>query len=232
MSDMVGKKYIKRHKMGFVYFHWINAICFFVLFCTGLPLWVHALRPVYDALGPHNMQILHRVFAVIFIANPIIALFITAREGVGKLISEIFRFDGDDVKFLVKFPGELIGKEPEGMPKQGFYNGGERMNIALQMLIWLGLVTSGLVMWLAGGAIDNSIRAWMIPLHSICAGIGFAAAIGHIYLAVGVNPDSVQGMKDGTVKATYAEHHHTKWVDELVSSGRISKSELDEALKH
>ena len=185
MSEIVNKKYIKRHKKGFIYFHWINAICFGVLFLTGLPLWVHALKPVYEALGPAHLQIIHRIFAVIFIANPIIALLFTAREGVGTLIREIFRF-----------------------------------------------VASGLVMWLGGGLIDNSIRAWMIPLHSIAAGIGFAAAIGHIYLAIGVNPDSFQGMKDGTVKASYAEHHHTKWCDALVRSGKVSQAELDEAVRH
>lgn len=94
------------------------------------------------------------------------------------------------------------------MPKQGFYNGGERMNILLQALLWLGFVVSGLTLWLGAGHISPAIRTWMIPLHSICAGLGFAAAIGHIYLAIGVNPDSFQGMRDGTVRESYAKHHH------------------------
>ena len=135
------------------------------------------------------------------------------------------RFDKDDVKFLVKFPAELIGKEPEGMPKQGFYNGGERMNILLQALLWLGFVVSGLTLWLGAGHISPTIRTWMIPLHSLCAGLGFAAAIGHIYLAIGVNPDSFQGMRDGTVKESYAKHHHAKWVDSLEKEGKLETVE-------
>ena len=131
----------------------------------------------------------------------------------------------DDVKFLVKFPAELIGKEPEGMPKQGFYNGGERMNILLQALLWLGFVVSGLTLWLGAGHISPAIRTWMIPLHSICAGLGFAAAIGHIYLAIGVNPDSFQGMRDGTVKESYAKHHHAKWVEGLEKEGKLETVE-------
>ena len=78
--------------------------------------------------------------------------------------------------------------------------------------------------------IDNSVRAWMIPVHSIAAGLGFAAALGHIYLAVGVNPDSLQGMKNGTIKADYAMHHHGAWVDELVAEGKVTKKELEEAV--
>lgn len=78
-------------------------------------------------------------------------MLITARSGIFTLIREVLRFDKDDVKFLVKFPAELIGREPKGMPKQGFYNGGERMNILLQALLWLGFVVSGLTLWLGAG---------------------------------------------------------------------------------
>ena len=72
----------------------------------------------------------------------------------------------------------------------------------------------------------------MIPLHSICAGFGFAAAIGHIYLALGVNPDSMQGMCDGTVKASYAAKHHGKWIDELVAEGKVTREEIKQAVKN
>lgn len=111
------------------------------------------------------------------------------------------------------------------MPKQGFYNGGERMNILLQALLWLGFVVSGLTLWLGAGHISPAIRTWMIPLHSICAGLGFAAAIGHIYLAIGVNPNSFQGMRDGTVKESYAKHHHAKWVEGLEKEGKLETVE-------
>lgn len=41
--------------------------------------------------------------------------------------------------FLLKFPLTLIGIEPK-MPKQSFCNGGEKINILLQMAIWVVLV--------------------------------------------------------------------------------------------
>ena len=71
----------------------------------------------------------------------------------------------------------------------------------------------------------------MIPLHSLCAGIGFAGSIGHIYLALIANPDSVHGMQDGTVKVDYANAHHGEWMDDLVKEGKIKQQELKEALK-
>ena len=135
--------YIKRHKKGFIYFHWINAVTFFLLFLTAMPLYTNKFLFLYEAFGAETLQTMHHMLGVIFILNPIVALLITARSGIMTLIREVLHFDKDDVKFLVKFPAELIGKEPEGMPKQGFYNGGERMNILLQALLWLGFVVSG-----------------------------------------------------------------------------------------
>lgn len=227
---LVNKKYVKRHTKGFVYLHWINAVCFFMLFLTALPLYADTFRFLYDIFGPATLQNAHRFFAVIFVLNPIVGL-ITARDGIWRMFSEVFKFNGKDVAFLVKFPLELIGKHPEGMPKQGFYNGGERMNIALQLATWGVLVGSGVLLWFGEGIIDNSIRAWMIPLHSLCAGIGFAGSIGHIYLALIANPDSVHGMQDGTVKIDYANAHHGEWIDDMVREGKIDQKELNEALK-
>ena len=173
---LVNKKYVKRHSKGFVYLHWINAVCFFMLFLTALPLYADTFRFLYDMFGPATLQNAHRFFAVIFVLNPIVGL-ITAREGIGRMFSEVFKFNGKDITFLVKFPVELIGVHPKDMPKQGFYNGGERMNIALQLATWGVLVGSGALLWFGEGIIDNSIRAWMIPIHSLCAGIGFAGSI-------------------------------------------------------
>ena len=227
---LVNKKYVKRHSKGFVYLHWINAVCFFMLFLTALPLYADTFRFLYDIFGPATLQNAHRFFAVIFVLNPVVGL-ITAREGIWRMFSEVFKFNGKDVTFLMKFPLELIGKHPEGMPKQGFYNGGERMNIALQLATWGVLVGSGALLWFGEGTIDNSIRAWMIPIHSLCAGIGFAGSIGHIYLALIANPDSVHGMQDGTIKIDYANAHHGEWIDDMVREGKIDQKELNEALK-
>ncbi|SFA83578.1 formate dehydrogenase subunit gamma [Selenomonas ruminantium] len=227
---LVNKKYVKRHQQGFVYLHWINAVCFFMLFLTALPLYADTFKFLYDMFGAKTLQNAHRFFAVIFVLNPVIGL-ITAREGIWRMFSEVLKFNGKDITFLVKFPLELIGKHPEGIPKQGFYNGGERMNIALQLATWAVLVGSGALLWFGEGLIDNSLRAWMIPLHSLCAGIGFAGSIGHIYLALVANPDSVHGMQDGTIKVDYAHAHHGEWIDDMVKEGKIKQQELNEALK-
>ena len=221
---MAKLKYLPRHKKGFIICHWLNGISFLMLFLTALPLYIPSFGDFYRAVGPHNLQLLHRFFACVFIATPFVGLFI-AREGYKRLFSEALHFTKDDIEFQKKFPAELVGGEPD-LPPQGFYNGGEKMNILLQMGLWCVLVASGLVLWL-GTSLPQSLQAWAIPIHAIAGGCGFAAALGHIYLALGVNPESFQGMKDGTVKTEYAVHHHGKWVDELVATGKVDRKDIE-----
>ena len=169
---------------------------------ASLPLYADTFLFMYNIFGAKTLQYLNRFFAVIFIATPIFGL-LSAREGYMTLFKQVASFGRDDLIFLLKFPLTLIGIEPS-MPKQGFYNGGEKINILLQAVIWLVLVVSGLILWLGNGVIDNSIRVWMIPLH---------------------------GMTDGSIHADYACHHHGAWVDELIEKGTVTKKEIDAARK-
>ena len=224
---LIDNRYVPRHKKMFTICHWLNGISFLMLFLTALPLYSDTFLFLYNIFGAKTLQYMHRFFAVIFIFTPIIGL-LSAREGYVTMIREALSFNRDDLIFLLKFPVTLFGVEPK-MPKQTFYNGGEKVNILLQMCVWAALVCSGAVLWFGTGIIDNSIRAWMIPIHSLAAGIGFAAALAHIYLAVVQNPDSLHGMTEGSITARYAVHHHGAWVDELIKDGKVTKKEIEQA---
>lgn len=226
---LIENRYVPRHKKPFMVCHWLNAISFIMLFLTALPLYADTFLFVYNIFGAKTLQYLHRFFAVIFIATPIIGL-LSAREGYGTMIKQAFSFGRDDLIFLLKFPFTLFGMHPD-MPKQSFYNGGEKIHVALQGAVGAVLVISGAILWFGNGVIDNSIRAWMIPIHSLAAGLGFAAALAHIYLAVVQNPQSLRGMTDGSIHADYAVHHHGAWVDELIAKGTVTKKEIDAARK-
>ncbi len=227
---LVNEKYVPRHKMSFVLCHWLNGISFLMLFLTALPLYADQFQFLYATFGAATLQNAHRFFAVVFIVTPIIGLII-AREGYARMFGEVFRFGLDDIKFLIRFPIELLGMHPEGVPKQSFYNGGEKMNILLQAIVWVVMVASGLILWFGSGHFDNSVRAWFIPIHSIAASIGFAAALAHIYLAVVMYPPSLHGMKDGTITVKYADSHHGQWVEELIEEGKVSSGEIKRAIR-
>ena len=226
---LIDKKYVPRHEKTFAMCHWLNAFAFFMLFLTALPLYSDTFSFMYKIFGDKTLMYAHRVFGVMFIMTPIVG-FILARKGYIIMLREIFSFGKKDMEFMQKFPLELMGKDPE-MPPQGFYNGGEKMNIALQLALSVVLVASGLTLWLGDSFLPATITAYAIPVHSIAGAVCFAAALGHIYLAAGVNPDSLHGMTDGTIKASYAAHHHGAWVDELVADGVVTREEIEQAKK-
>lgn len=226
---LINQEYVPRHKKSFAVCHWVNAVAFFMLFFTALPLYADSFHFLYNIFGPKTMMNMHRFFGVIFILNPIVG-FLVAKDGYVKMIKEIFSFGGKDMEFMAKFPMELMGKDPN-MPPQGFYNGGEKMNIALQLVLSVVIGVTGLILWFGDGYFSATITAYAIPIHSMAAALCFAAALGHIYLAAGINPDSLHGMKDGTIKASYAAHHHGAWVDELVQKGIVTREEIDRASK-
>lgn len=224
---LINKEYVPRHKMAFAVCHWMNAFAFFMLFLTALPLYSDTFRFMYNIFGDKTLMYAHRVFGVVFIMTPIIGFFM-AREGYMTMIKEVFRFGKRDMEFMQKFPIELMGKDPH-MPPQGFYNGGEKMNIALQLALSVVIAVTGVILWMGDAILPATITAYAIPMHSIAAAVCFAAALGHIYLAAGVNPESLHGMKDGTIKASYAAHHHGAWVDELVAEGVVTREEITQA---
>ena len=201
-SMLINKEYVPRHKMAFAVCHWMNAFAFFMLFLTALPLYSDSFRFMYHIFGDKTLMYAHRVFGVVFIMTPIIGFFM-AREGYMTMIKEVFRFGKKDMEFMQKFPIELMGKDPH-MPPQGFYNGGEKMNIALQLALSVVIAVTGVILWMGDSILPATITAYAIPVHSIAAAVCFAAALGHIYLAAGVNPDSLHGMTSGTIKASYA----------------------------
>ncbi|SMC35269.1 formate dehydrogenase subunit gamma [Sporomusa malonica] len=228
---LIDNNYVHRHEKGFIICHWMNAISFIMLFVTALPLYTDTFKFLYDVFGAYNLQIMHRVFAVIFIVTPFLGFFI-ARKGFSLWAKEILTVNpAEDMAFMSKFPLELIGLHPEGVPKQGFYNSGERMNSALQIGIWLLLVASGLALWVGNSYLSRETMAWMGPLHSAAAGLGFAAFLAHLYLAAVANPDSLRGMRKGNIHVRYAKAHHEKWYEDLIARGEFTREEAEKAIK-
>ena len=202
MSTMlINKKYVPRHEKAFAMWHWLNSFAFFMLFLTALPLYTDTFRFLYNIFGDKTLMYAHRVFGVMFILTPIIG-FIIARKGYIIMLKEIFSFGKKDMEFMQKFP---------------------------QLVLSVVIVVSGLILWMGDSILPATITSAAIPVHSIGAAICFAAALGHIYLAAGVNPDSLHGMKDGTIKASYAAHHHGAWVEELIAQGVVTREEIEEA---
>lgn len=215
----MSEKYIKRFSLPIRIAHWTNAISFFVLLLTGLGLYSSTFSFISVLCGgPENAQLVHRVFAIIFLLpTPFMILF--NFKGFAHWTKTAFTWRENDFKYFAAFPKELFGKEAN-MPKQDFFNGGQKMNSLLTITCAILLVCSGLIMWFRPVSSEGVRLAYLV--HDIGVGLLVPVIIGHIYLSVGhpASRPAFMGMTKGIVPASYAEKHHGKWYDEVKNAAK------------
>lgn len=217
------KRFSKTSRVG----HWVFALTFFMLYFTALPLYSDFFSWMYPLMGgPEMARLLHRIFAVVFIATPILMLIFDPKS-IMFWLKSTFTWKKDDIKFFMQFPKEFfLGKGK--VPKQGFYNSGEKLNSLLVILTAVLLILSGIVMWLPQ-YFSTAVVLWAFPIHNIAFGISIAVIVGHIFLSI-AHPNSkasLEGMTKGTVDADYAKAHHEAWYDELVEKGKVKEKKRD-----
>jgi formate dehydrogenase subunit gamma len=221
-KKMSSTKTVKRFSKWVIFAHWANAISFLALYVTGLPLYTDFFSWMFSVISPENLRLLHRIFAVIFIATPIIILIFDPKS-MFHWLKQLVSWKKRDIQFLMRFAKEFFGGHVD-MPKQGFYNAGEKVNSILQILCFLALVGSGIVIWMPH-LFSQGVVQWAYPIHNIGFGLAAAVVIGHIYLSIG-HPGSkgaMQGITKGDVPVEFAKSHYEEWYDELVAKGEIKE---------
>ena len=112
---------------------------------------------------------------------------------------------------------KVLKNEEDGVPLAGRYNGGQKILFFVLVILMLGLLGSGVVIWreyfshLFG--IDMIRLASVI--HALFALLLICAIIVHIYAAIWVK-GSVRAMTRGTVSHGWAWKHHREWFREEV----------------
>ena len=135
---MSNEKTVKRFSKYIVIAHWTNAISFIMLVLTGLPLFLEVSVPDF-------LQIVHRVFAVTFLL-PTPFMILMDRKGFLNWTKNAWSWKKYDFQFLAVFPLELIGKA-KNIPKQDFFNGGQKLNSVLTIIGAIIMVCTGFIMW-------------------------------------------------------------------------------------
>ena len=218
-------KYVFRFSFAFRVAHWIQAGSFALLLLTGLPLWTEYFTFMHSVFGgPEMAQLLHRIFAVVFLLPLPILLFFD-RSGLKTWTKELVSWKKHDIVFFLHFPKEFfVGSDK--IPKQGFLNAGEKLNSIGSIVTTVMLIVSGFVIWFnKSGFItvsDSSVHLSQL-IHVLGFTIGTIFAMGHTYLSA-IHPNSkpsMEGITKGYIPVSYAKAHHERWYDELVESGEI-----------
>ena len=224
-TNQAPKGFVHRFNPGFIVSHWVQAATFFLLLFTGLPLWTEYFDFLYFFFGgPDMASLLHKIFGVLFLL-PLIILIFFDREGLRNWAKEIFTWQKHDLTFFLHFPKEFfVGSDK--IPKQGFLNGGEKLNSWGSILTTILLIVTGFIIW-ASDVYTGGLVHWAQLFHVVGFVFGTIFALGHIFLSA-FHPNSkpsMSGITKGYIPIEYAKDHHGRWYDQLVAQGVIKEEE-------
>lgn len=202
MSDP--KKYtIVRYTPGQRINHWIIALSFILLTVSGLALFHPAFFWMSHLLGsPTWNRILHPFIGVVMFFSFFLLAF------------RLWRFNKwtqADSQWMKAMP-KVLRNETEGVPDAGRYNAGQKLLFYVLILLMLGLLASGVVIWreyfshLFG---IDMVRLGAV-LHALFAFILICAIIIHIYAGIWVK-GAMRAMTRGTVSPGWAWKNHRAW---------------------
>lgn len=181
--------------------HWLIALSFVLLAISGLALFHPAFFWLSNLLGGGTWnRILHPFIGVVmFVSFAYFALQLWRDN----------RITDDDKDWLKAVP-KVISHQEEGVPEAGRYNGGQKVLFWSLLVLMMGLLLSGIVMWRAYFGFPVGLIRFSSLLHALFAFGIICAIIVHAYAGFWVK-GSVRAMTRGTVTPGWAWKHHRKW---------------------
>lgn len=188
--------------------HWIIAISFVLLALSGLALFHPSMFWLSNLFGGGPWtRILHPFIGVVLF----VCFFLFAVRMVRHNT-----FDRSDAAWLRHFD-DVLNAHDERIPEVGRYNAGQKILFFALVLLVLGLLVTGVVMWREYFSFYFPIWAIRLAsvLHAIFALLMICAIIVHIYAGIWVK-GSVKAMTRGTVTRGWAWKHHRAWFREEI----------------
>ena len=193
-------------------YHWVYFIAFAILAVTGFVL-LFPWTPFSAGEAGQTNRLLHRIFGVLLIVAPVVTLLVS-RRGFGNDLREAFRWDRDDLRsFAVMARRTYWTGDTTGVPPQGKFMPGQKINIVAQTLLFAALAATGLVLWLAKGTAPQWLMQLMIVLHALAAIGATCMVIVHIYMVTTLpfSRGAVGAMFTGRISEDLARSHHPRW---------------------
>ena len=193
--------------------HWVMAYSFIGLALTGLLILYgkYFALPMMGGVAYGSfldiMKNIHNFSGPLFTLSIVIFFLLLAKKNL----------PGEgDLNWLMTFGGLLSGKHPPA----GFFNFGEKI------WFWFGMTFLGLVISGSGFVLDMIVPFMQIEytrgtmqianiIHSSASILMTTMAMGHIYIGSIGMQGSLDGMRTGSVDATWAKEHHKLWYDKV-----------------
>jgi formate dehydrogenase subunit gamma len=209
-EDSVVGDVIIRHRLSTRVMHWAVAVCFFLSLVSGAPIWSPVFGWMANLLGGLSAcRVIHPWAGLLFVVG---SVFMYVRwRGEMRIAPQ------DRAWFGLKSVRYMDHKELD--VEVGKYNGGQKLFFYAAALGALGLLVSGVVLWLPT-RFPALVRWAGILLHDITFILFAVAIVFHIYLAAVAEPRTLRAMTRGTVTKGWARLHHPGWYREVVEGQR------------
>jgi formate dehydrogenase subunit gamma len=198
--------------------HWLLACTFASMLASGA--FMGGLGP----LDHHGMLVVHLGSAAGLLAG--IAALMAQRSSRGPLeqtVHDLRTITPSDRRWLRRAPRAYVtGAE---LPPAGRFNGGQKVNARLVLLVMLVLYVSGAGKLGRYTSVVDPIR-FLGAVHGLAAVAASVLVAGHVYLAT-IHPatrHALRGITLGSVQRDWAEHHHAEWVAALDAREREDRT--------
>ncbi|WP_242393135.1 formate dehydrogenase subunit gamma [Anaeromyxobacter oryzisoli] len=197
---------VQRYSTGERLTHWAVALAYVVLFLSGLALFHPFFYWLSLGFGtPTFMRILHPFVGV--------ALAVLFAAYAARLWRENLLLPSDRA-WMRGALGYVNGREET--PVEGKYNAGQKAMYWSMIVMILGLLVTGILVWRPYFAPSVPLlgRRIAMVIHAIFAFIMFVGIGIHIYAAIWTR-GSVRAMTRGWVTRRWARYHHPGWYDRM-----------------
>lgn len=206
-----GDRIIERFSPMDRYAHWFVAIVWVTLAITGLVLSLgkSVLLPLigytlFSWLATLAKNLHNFIGPLLIVGVPWLFLRFIRDNGVS----------GDDVRWFTHITGYFKGHEyPSGR-----FNAGEKVVFWLVLVVAsTTLIVTGLILLFPNFDQTRSTMQVTNVIHMLAAYLSIALALVHIYLGTLGMEGAYRAMRDGYVDASWAEHHHQRWYQEVAA---------------
>jgi formate dehydrogenase subunit gamma len=195
--------------------HWMTAACFVILGITGLnitfgkPLLLPLIGPEAFTTWSQWAKYAHDYLSFPFTLGVITIFLMWIAWNFPTRV---------DVQWLREGGGIVGHKHPPAYR----FNAGQKMIYWIVVLGGAAVATSGYILMFPFYGTNVAQMQLAEIVHGVIAVLFVAAMLGHIYIGTIGMEGAFEGMWDGTVDVNWAKEHHSLWLEQEASRGKLA----------
>ena len=198
-------EHVRRYTFHERAIHLIVAVTCVYLVLSGLALHTPFLFWMSEVLGgPAPMRFFHPVLGVCYFVFLVYMWWMWRRD---------LRFNQAD-KAWMRNTEAYITNHDDDLPPIDRWNAGQKQFFWMMMASGVGLMISGMVLWLPEYVPWNLqwIKFLAIILHAACAFVSIGGLMIHVYMGIFFVKGGFGQIVTGEVTRAWAYHHHRLWL--------------------